>query len=136
MYLRCSRCHESTWIRSLVPGLVEPTVTCQDCGQPHDLTRAPELGETGKQQYAKRTQGSVWATPLATRDRLYLFGTNGTTTIVKSGATFKTLAENQLWSTESQAAGGPGSGATLYAAAAAGSQLILRRGDVLYCVGK
>ena len=92
--------------------------------------------QTGKQQYAKRTQGSVWATPLATRDRLYLFGTNGTTTIVKSGATFKTLAENQLWSTESQAAGGPGSGATLYAAAAAGSQLILRRGDVLYCVGK
>ena len=51
MYIHCSRCHEPTRIRSLVPGLVEPAVKCQDCGQEHDLSRSSELGETGKQQY-------------------------------------------------------------------------------------
>jgi hypothetical protein len=53
MYLRCCRCHESTWIRSLVPGLVERAVACQDCGHEHDLDRVSELGETAKQQYDK-----------------------------------------------------------------------------------
>jgi len=51
MYLRCSRCHEPTWIRSLVPGLVESSIKCQDCGHEHDLSHSKELGETGKEQY-------------------------------------------------------------------------------------
>jgi hypothetical protein len=51
MYLHCCRCHESTWIRSLVPGLGEPSIKCQDCGHEHDLSRSSELGETGKEQY-------------------------------------------------------------------------------------
>lgn len=51
MYLRCRRCHEPTWIRSLVPGLVEDSIECQDCGHEHDLSRSNELGETVKEQY-------------------------------------------------------------------------------------
>ncbi len=51
MYIHCCRCHESTWIRSLVPGLGEPSIECQDCGHEHDLSRSTELGETGKEQY-------------------------------------------------------------------------------------
>jgi len=51
MYIHCSRCHESTWIRSLVPGLVEASIKCQDCGQEHDMSRSAELGDTGKEQY-------------------------------------------------------------------------------------
>ena len=51
MYIHCCRCHESTWIRSLVPGLGEPSIECQDCGHEHDLSRSSELGETGKEQY-------------------------------------------------------------------------------------
>ena len=51
MYIRCSRCHEPTRIRSLVPGLVDRSVECQDCGHEHDLSRSDELGETGKAQY-------------------------------------------------------------------------------------
>jgi len=51
MYFRCSHCHESTWIRSLVPGMVERQVDCQDCGHGHDLSRSGELGDTGKKQY-------------------------------------------------------------------------------------
>ncbi len=56
MYIQCCRCHEPTWIRSLVPGLVDPTVKCPDCGHEHDLARADELGETGKQQYEIATE--------------------------------------------------------------------------------
>jgi hypothetical protein len=59
MYIQCSRCHEPTWIRSLVPGLVDPTVKCQDCGHEHDLCRADELGETGKEQYALASEFST-----------------------------------------------------------------------------
>ena len=51
MYIHCSRCHEPTWIRSLVPGLVEPSIKCPDCGEEHDLSRSSKLGETGKEQY-------------------------------------------------------------------------------------
>lgn len=58
MYLRCSRCHEPTWLRSLVPGLVESPVRCQDCGHEHDVSRSAELGETGKEQYTNANEFS------------------------------------------------------------------------------
>jgi len=56
MYIQCSRCNEPTWIRSLVPGLVDAAVKCPDCGHEHDLSRADELGETGKEQYELATE--------------------------------------------------------------------------------
>jgi outer membrane protein assembly factor BamB len=98
--------------------------------------------ETGEERFVERSPGSVWATPFAIEDRLYLFGKDGTTTIIKLGPTFEQVAENNLWVAQEQAQGqadsaaGDFGGSVLYAAAAVDSQLILRRGDVLYCVGK
>ena len=52
MYLRCSKCHAPTWIRSLVPGTVDTTVACGECHHEHDLSRAQELGLDNKSQHA------------------------------------------------------------------------------------
>ncbi len=98
--------------------------------------------ETGAEQYAQRSSSSIWATPLAAGNRLYLFGRNGTTTVIKSGPKFESLAVNELWATGTQGDSsnadendGLGS-AVLYAAAAVGSDLILRRGDFLYSIAR
>jgi len=95
--------------------------------------------ETGEERYAERSSGSVWATPFAVEDRLYLFCKDGTTTVVRSGSKFEQLAENNLWIAkeqgESDNSTGNFGGPVLYAAVAVDSQLILRRGDILYAVG-
>src|SRR5690606_21411001 len=77
--------------------------------------------ETGAERYARRTASSVWATPFAVHDRIYLFGKNGTTTVIASGPKFQVLATNALWATSaaerpSSGAADAGSGDTLYAA--------------------
>tara|TARA_R110002072_G_scaffold243821_2_gene403170 strand:+ start:198988 stop:200310 length:1323 start_codon:yes stop_codon:yes gene_type:complete len=91
--------------------------------------------KTGDQKFAQRTASSVWATPLLIGDRLYLFGKNGTTTILNASAEFDVLAENSLWETEhpgdqSESSGEP----VLYAAVASDSTLVLRRGDRLFAI--
>ncbi|REJ67417.1 MAG: serine/threonine protein kinase [Planctomycetota bacterium] len=56
---------------------------------------------TGEQHYAKRSGGgSVWATPVHVGDRVYLFGKNGTTVVIKDGSDFEVVAENVLWEVE------------------------------------
>ncbi len=96
--------------------------------------------KTGKQHYAKRSAGSVWATPLHVGNRIYLFGRNGTTTVIGDGNEFELLAENTLWKAEpsKQPATGPGGfgGPVLYAAAVARNKIVLRRGDRVYCIGR
>lgn len=52
---------------------------------------------TGKNHYTKRTNGVCWVTPVGLGDRVYLFGKDGTTTVLAAGSEFKILAENQLW---------------------------------------
>ncbi|MCO6456497.1 MAG: PQQ-binding-like beta-propeller repeat protein [Pirellulaceae bacterium] len=95
---------------------------------------------TGEERYAERTAGSVWATPLAAGPHVYLFGRDGTTSVLKSAAEFTKVSENRLWDAERPegTAGRPDAmgfgGPVLYAVAAAGDQLVLRRGDRLYCV--
>ena len=81
--------------------------------------------ETGKEKYAERTADSTWATPIGNRKSVYLFGKGGTTTVIQSGDQFKKVAENPLASQAS-------SGSVLYAAAIAGTDIILRRGSRLY----
>jgi len=97
---------------------------------------------TGQEQYAKRSPGSVWATPIAAGNRIYLFGRDGKTAVLQAGPAFKILSENALWEDETNPpktpdpAAGPAAvdGLVLYAVAAVESQLIFRRGDELYVV--
>ncbi len=95
--------------------------------------------ETGEQLYAQRSAGSIWATPVAVDDRIYLFGKDGTTTVLQSGKQFQELAVNHLWvnksAAEPAASRGNFGGPTLYAGAIVGRQVLLRRGDRLYAIG-
>ncbi|MGI9519368.1 MAG: PQQ-binding-like beta-propeller repeat protein [Pirellulaceae bacterium] len=97
--------------------------------------------ETGDEIFAGRTSGgSVWATPLGAGDFVYLFGKEGTTTVLESAADeLVEYATNQLWSGVPQASegegGGQSAGPVLYAATPIDSGLLLRRGDTLYLVG-
>lgn len=56
--------------------------------------------ETGVKQYAQRIKQGCWATPVGVGDRVYFFGKDGLTTVLKSGPEFEVLAENQLWDPE------------------------------------
>lgn len=93
---------------------------------------------TGEEQYAERLADSMWATPIPIQDRLYFFGKGGQVSIVEPGRTFRKVAENQTW--EQPAAGGDQTGGrafggpVLYAVAVTDGQLLLRRGDRLYCI--
>jgi outer membrane protein assembly factor BamB len=105
---------------------------------------------TGELRYSERLKQSVWATPLGVGDRLYLFGKDGLTTVLRAGPKFEVLAENALWdpedfkpdpakaaaeeSEERRRAAASFSGPVQYAAAAVGDSLLIRSGDTLYCV--
>lgn len=93
--------------------------------------------ETGEERYSNRLADSIWATPIAFGDRIGIFGKGGTVSIVSSGEAFNKLAENVTW--EAQAADpaasrNPGGAPVLYAAVYVQDRLLLRRGDLLYCV--
>lgn len=93
--------------------------------------------ETGEELYAERTPESVWATPLAVGDRVYLVGQKGTTTVVAAGREFRALAENRLWEEQPADAiedrGGPSAGGDIqYAVAAVRGHLLIRSGRKLY----
>lgn len=105
---------------------------------------------TGELRYTERVKQSIWATPLGVEDRLYLFGKDGVTTVLKAGPKFEVLAENQLWdpdafkpdpakaaaedTQEKQKAAANFSGPIQYGIAAVNDTLLIRTGDVLYCV--
>ncbi|MEM6472507.1 MAG: PQQ-binding-like beta-propeller repeat protein, partial [Planctomycetota bacterium] len=94
--------------------------------------------ETGEQVSVDRTDaGGIWATPIVTGDLIYLFGYKGTTSVIslKDG---KELSENRCWPEEAgdNNSRGFGSGNVLYAATPLGNQLLIRRGDKLYAIGK
>ena len=56
--------------------------------------------ETGKNLYTKRSGGTCWVTPVRLGDRVYLFGKDGTTTVLALGPEHQVLAENSLWDPE------------------------------------
>jgi outer membrane protein assembly factor BamB len=90
--------------------------------------------ETGKQVSAERiAAGSVWATPLATKNRLYLFGQKGLTSIVDLSNAAE-LTTCTTWEDTSEAAPAAMGGAVLYAAVSAGDTLLIRRGDALFAI--
>ncbi|UUO04714.1 PQQ-binding-like beta-propeller repeat protein [Blastopirellula sp. J2-11] len=56
---------------------------------------------TGRQHYAKRIGTDCWATPIVSQDRIYFWGKDGQTTVLKSGPQFEQLASNLLWDLQS-----------------------------------
>lgn len=105
---------------------------------------------TGELKYTERVKQSSWATPLGVCDRVYFFGKDGITTVIRAGAKFEILAENQLWdpdaikpdpaaaekedTAERRAAAANFSGPVQYGIAALDGTLLIRTGEVLYCV--
>lgn len=55
---------------------------------------------TGEKLFTDRIKQSCWATPVGIGDRVYFFGKDGVTTVLKAGRTFEILAENVLWDPE------------------------------------
>lgn len=106
--------------------------------------------KTGEPCYTERIKQSCWATPLGLGDRVYFFGKDGLTTVLRSGPKFEVLAENQLWDPASQKpdpakaaaedtdekrkAAAMFSGATQYGVAAVSGSLLIRTGEKLYCL--
>jgi len=52
---------------------------------------------TGKEVYAERIDSACWASPIGAGDRIYFFGKDGRTTVLKAGPKFEKLASNRLW---------------------------------------
>lgn len=93
--------------------------------------------ETGEERYSNRLADSIWATPIPLGDRIAVFGKGGTVSIVAAGPEFEKLAENSTWeaaAADPATARPGGGGPVLYAAVYVQDRLLLRRGDVLYCV--
>lgn len=104
----------------------------------------------GEKRYAERTPQSCWATPLGVGDRVYLFGKDGLTTVLRTGPKFEVLAENQLWdpasvkvdqerinreeTEERRRAAASFAGPVQYGVAAVSGSLLIRTGDCLYCL--
>ncbi len=95
---------------------------------------------SGEQTYKERIAESVWATPLGIGDRIYFFGKNGDTTVVTAGPEFEELATNRLWEPEQRQPDPPArgqppqEGRTQYGIGVVDGSLLVRTGDVLYCV--
>lgn len=93
--------------------------------------------ETGKEEYAERVGGSLWATPIALSSKLLLPLKDGTINIVSSGAKFKEFGTTVVFGSEKAENPGeraPFGGETLYAAIVVDSKLVIRSGDHLYCM--
>lgn len=54
--------------------------------------------KTGEECYSERLDNQVWASPVAAGDKIYFFGKDGVTTVLKAGPKFEKLASNRLWS--------------------------------------
>ncbi|NOY01019.1 MAG: PQQ-binding-like beta-propeller repeat protein [Verrucomicrobia bacterium] len=80
--------------------------------------------ETGEVQWSERIRGQYSASPIVSKDRIYFFGIDGKTRVVKAGSTFELLAENVLDE------GG------LASPAVSGASLYLRTKTHLYCIRK
>ncbi len=105
---------------------------------------------TGEGRYTERLKQSCWATPLGLGDRVYFFGKDGLTTVLRSGPKFEVLAENQLWdpaaqkldpakaaaedTEEKRKAAALFSGSTQYGVAAVSGNLLIRTGEKLFCL--
>lgn len=108
-------------------------------------------GTSGERVFAERTKQSCWATPFAVGDRIYFFGKDGMTTVIRAGRDFEILAENETWvidelpketplgeeeTEERRQASALFSKPTLYGYAVTRDSFIMRVGNALICLGK
>jgi outer membrane protein assembly factor BamB len=76
--------------------------------------------QTGEERWRMRLGGEVWASPLAAGDRIYFFGVDGKTFVMRAGAKPEQLAMNELSGVE-----------RVYGVAAVDRALLLRSGRKL-----
>ena len=105
---------------------------------------------TGELVYAERSKQSCWATPILWKDRIYFFGKDGLTTIIRSGRKFEILATNEVVDPETfppettslpkensaqrQQSAAIFSGPTLYAGVPAKNIILIRFGNQLIAI--
>ena len=106
--------------------------------------------QTGKQCYSERLSSPCWATPFQIGDRIYFFGKNGVTDVIKTGPEFITLSTNELWGSEDdtldskliasetdkerKASATFFAGRIQYGITAVTGSLVIRTGDKLFCI--
>jgi len=106
--------------------------------------------EDGTELFAQRIDQAPWATAIGTKDRVYFFGKDGTTTVIRAGKEFEKLASNPLWNpddlkpdaavagreetAERRAAAAMFSGPIQYGVAVAKDSLLIRTGNRVYRV--
>jgi outer membrane protein assembly factor BamB len=96
-------------------------------------------GKTGETTYTSRLAESNWATPIGIKDRVYVFGKDGTTTVLQAGPEKQVLAENRLWVSAANGGGGGrgGFGGEIqYGVAPTPHGFVIRTGTRLFLVGK
>jgi outer membrane protein assembly factor BamB len=76
--------------------------------------------QTGEERWRARLGGEVWASPLAAGDRIYFFGVDGKTFVMRAGAKMEQMAMNELSGVE-----------RVYGVAAVDEALLLRSGRKL-----
>lgn len=76
--------------------------------------------QTGEERWRTRLEGEVWASPLAAGDRIYFFGVDSKTFVIRAGAKLDQLAMNELSGAE-----------RVYGVAAVEGALLLRSGRKL-----
>jgi len=102
----------------------------------------------GAELFAQRIDQAPWATAVGTGDRVYFFGKDGTTTVIRAGKEFEKLASNPLWNPDDQkpdagaaareetaerrAAAAMFSGPIQYGVAVVDDSLLIRSGNQLY----
>ncbi len=133
------------------PGMASPIV-CEDTALWINRTGAVFSYDaaTGEKLFTERIRQSCWATPVGVGDRVYFFGKDGVTTVLKSGRTFEVLAENTLWDPESiekdtksieaetdpvrKAAAAMHAAPEVYGVAVVNGRIVIRTGAKLFCV--
>jgi outer membrane protein assembly factor BamB len=73
--------------------------------------------KTGEERWRARLGGEVWASPLAAGDRIYFFGVDGKTAVMRAGEKMERLAMNELSGVE-----------RVYGVAAVDHALLIRSG--------
>lgn len=56
--------------------------------------------KTGNELFVERLDSQCWATPVAGDGRVYFFGKDGVTTVIKAGPKYEKLATNRIWGKE------------------------------------